>query len=38
MKGKGDVRVAMIKIAGVLSTDKITFKEFKDFFFKEDDL
>ena len=38
MKGKGDVRVVMIKIAGVLSTDKITFKEFKDFFFKEDDL
>lgn len=38
MKGKVKLKIAMIKIAGVLSTDKITFKEFKDFFFKEDDL
>jgi len=28
--------VAMIKIAGVKSNDKINFKEFYDFFYKQD--
>ena len=30
------VCVAMIKIAGVKSNDKINFKEFVDFFYKVD--